>query len=442
MPRHSVRTTPLNTSPNTLPRVCLRTCCAVGMLLLLVMAVGACGRNKPTPVAQAPTAAPTFTPLPTATLRPAATATPRATATPSPTATRTPVATAVAGPALPASDNPGLAQNANERPYGSSVRFEPEFPDVSPVGEPPIHDEHTNPLSGVTVEDPDLLARRPILLRYGNDRAARPHAGIAQAEVVMEDLMEAWWITRLTAVFLQEAPDRVGPVRSARPVNIEMTPALDGVFTFSGASNGMWGLLNASGLDLVYDGRDGDLFYRSGTKAPPHNLYTSIPDIRERLEARGIERPATLRGLAFSEEVPPDGVPAGRVDVPLPPSSVVAWTWDPEVDAYRRWVQGQPYTDEITGEQIACENVIVVYAKHWMTDIVEDANGATAIGLALRGGGRVQIFRDGLMYEGYWWREEREMLFQFIDAEGEPIPLKPGHSWIQFVPTTYEAGVS
>jgi hypothetical protein len=410
------------------------------LVLALALPLVACGRDEPTPVAQIPTLVPTFTPLPTATPRPAATATSAATATP--TATVTPVATAVTGQALPASENPGSAQNANERPFGSSVVFEPEFPSVSPAGAPPAFDALTNPLSGERVDDRGLLSRRPILVRYGNDRAARPHAGISQAELVMEDLMEAWWITRLTAVFLQEEPERVGPVRSARPVNIEMTPAFDGVFAFSGASNGVWGLLNASGLDLIYDGRDGDLFYRSSSKSAPHNLYTSIVDIRERLAQRGIERPVTLRGFAFSEEPPAGGAPAGRVDVPLPPSSVVAWTWDPEAGAYRRWVQGQAYTDETTGEQIACENVIVIYARHWQTNIVEDVNGATAIGIALRGGQRAQIFRDGLLYEGYWWRQEQEMLFQFIDAAGNPLPLKPGHSWIQFVPTTYEMGIS
>ncbi len=52
-----------------------------------------------------------------------------------------------------------------------------------------------------------------------------------------------------------------------------MAPAFNGVLAFSGASNGVWGLLNASGLDLVYDGRDADLFYRSGSR-PPRTICT------------------------------------------------------------------------------------------------------------------------------------------------------------------------
>lgn len=413
--------------------------------LCAFLALAGCGSRGGEPSAARATqsaAVPTLTYVPTMTPRPSRTPTSQSTATPSPSHTPTPVATAVAGPELPAAANPGFAQNANERPRGSSVVYEPEFPAVSPANAPPTFGATTNPLTGQTVADPTLLQRRPILVRYGNDSAARPHSGVAQAEIVMEDLMEAWWITRLTAVFLQGEPEQVGPLRSARPVNIEMAPAFNGVLAFSGASNGVWGLLNASGLDLIYDGRDADLFYRSGSRPAPHNLYTSIPAIRKRLTARGIERPVTLSGLAFSEETPAGGVPAGRADIPLPPSSAVAWTWDPEAFAYRRWVQGRPYTDAETGEQVACENVIVIYAKHWMTNIVEDANGATAIGIALKGGGRAQILRDGLVYEGFWWRKEAKMLFQFIDADGNDIPLRPGHSWIQFLPTTYDVGIN
>jgi hypothetical protein len=292
----------------------------------------------------------------------------------------------------------------------------------------------------VRVDNGSLVQRRPIVVRYGNDRAARPLSGVSQADVVMEDIMDAWWITRLAAVFLQGEPGQVGPVRSARPVNIEMLPAFDGVFVFSGASTGVNQLLAQQSFDLIHEGQEGDLFYRSSARSSPHNLYTSIPNIRQRLAARGIERAVTLRGWTFSPDAP-EGQPAQRVDIPYPSTSTVAWTWDAAAGVYRRWVQGDAYTDPNTGQQVGCENVIIVYARHWESDIVEDSRGATSIGVALKGGDRVQILRDGRMIEGFWWRADANWLPQFIDASGQHIPLKPGHSWIQFVPTSYQVGV-
>jgi hypothetical protein len=326
------------------------------------------------------------------------------------------------------------------RPKGSSLAYEPEFPSVSPASAPPVYDSSVNPLTGLPVANPATVQRRALLVRYGNDRQARPHSGVAQAEVMMEEMMDAWWITRLTGVFLEQEPPKVGPLRSARPFVLDAMSAFDGVLVYSGASIGMTQLLAAGGYHLVNETQDGDLFYRGTDRPAPHNLYTGIPAVRQRIQARGWERASVLRGFTFAAD-PPAGASATRVDIPYPHTSVVRWTWDADAGVYRRWVQDAAYTDLNTGEQVGCENVIVIYAKHWETDIVEDTLGSTAIGIALRGGGRAQILRDGRVIEGTWWRAETGMLFQFIDASGNHIPLKPGQSWIEFVPTTYEVGI-
>lgn len=454
--------------------ICARcSVCFTFFAVILVLASGAVGCDRltrdtpePTPTLTK-TPQPTFTPLDTptqvaliatatattapSTPSPTVTDTPEATATetevPEPTATDTgapePTATPQAQPAAPkpAAAAPSSAGSLAAKPKGSPLQYQPEFPRVSPASEPPAYDDHTNPLTGQRVDDPGRVRRRPILVRYGNDSATRPHSGISQAEVVLEDLMDAWWITRLTAVFLQEEPQRAGPVRSIRPVNIEVLAAFDGVMVYSGASIGVNQLLALHPFDLVHEGRWGDLFYRSKDRPSPHNLYTSVAAVRQRMREAGIERPVGLRGFAFRAE-PPPGQPATRIDIPYPSSSTVAWTWDPGAGVYRRWVQGARYNDLGTGQQVGCENVIVLYAKHWESDIVEDSRGATAIGIALQGGERVQIFRDGRVIEGTWWRKDVHALFQFIDDQGNHIPLKPGHSWIQFVPTTYKLGIS
>ena len=446
-------------------------------LAILVMVCSLVGCRKAAPIAQQPTPTccktpkPTFTsvalaravptstavqtkglPISTQTLTAMPSDTPKPTLEPSATPTASPSATPTQEPtvviqkptAKPATVAAPAASSAGAmaaKPKGSSLAYQPEFPAVAPAGEPPTFDAHTNPLSGQHVDDPAKLQRRPILVRYGNDHAARPPAGVSDAEVVMEDLMDAWWITRLTAVYLQNEPQQVGPIRSARPFNIEVLPAFDGVLVFSGASIGVNQLLAQHNFGLIHEGYQGDLFYRGKDRKAPHNLYVGIPTVRQRMQALGWERPAALRGFSFSSECPARQ-PAARIDIPYPRSSTVAWTWGAGAGVYRRWVQGDPYTDLLTGQQVGCENVIVIYAKHWESDIVEDSRGATSIGIALLGGERVQIFRDGQVIEGTWWRKDANRLFQFIDDKGADIPLKPGHSWIQFVPTTYQLGIS
>jgi len=446
-------------------------------LAILVMVCSLVGCRKAAPIAQQPTPTccktpkPTFTsvalaravptstavqtkglPISTQTLTAMPSDTPKPTLEPSATPTASPSATPTQEPtvviqkptAKPATVAAPAASSAGAmaaKPKGSSLAYQPEFPAVAPAGEPPTFDAHTNPLSGQHVDDPAKLQRRPILVRYGNDHAARPPAGVSDAEVVMEDLMDAWWITRLTAVFLQEEPPKVGPIRSARPVNIDVLPAFDGVFVFSGASIGVNKLLAQHSFDTIHEGRGGDVFFRGKDRPAPHNLYTSIRVVREKIRSVGVEHPVTLRGFSFADAAPP-GESASRLDIPYPKTSTVAWTWDAGASVYRRWVTGEKYTDLLNGQQVGCENVIVIFAKHWESDIVEDSRGATSIGIALRGGERVYIFRDGRAIKGYWWRKDPNRLWQFIDSQGDPIPLKPGHSWIEFVPTSYTLGIS
>lgn len=428
----------------------------IAVFIITVLLSGCAAAPSPTPAAQAmativpsatpmpsPTPSYTASPVPTATAT--ATSTPHPTETPLPTATETPEPTATPVPQAAAPTQPpgaaGSAGSIAAKPSGSSaVHYAIEFPPISPAGAPPGYGGHTNPLTGLHVDDANLIHRRPILVRYGNDGAARPPAGIAQADIVLEDLMDAFWITRITAVFLRNEPNQVGPVRSARPVNIDLLHAFDGVFVYSGASIGVNQLLAQHPFHLIHEDYQGDLFFRSAQRRAPHNLFTALPKVRERIRGLGWERGASLRGLTFGDGVPA-GAPASRVHIPLPSSSTVVWTWDAGAGVYRRWVQGVQYTDALTGEHIGVQNVIVLYARHWNSDIIEDSLGSRAIGIALKGGERVQVFRDGQVIDGFWWREDANMLFQLIDANGQHIPLKPGQSWIQIVPTTYQLGI-
>ncbi|MEA3345046.1 MAG: DUF3048 C-terminal domain-containing protein, partial [Chloroflexota bacterium] len=105
---------------------------------------------------------------------------------------------------------------------------------------------------------------------------------------------------------------------------------------------------------------------------------------------------------------------------------------------------GQPHTDEVTGEQLVADNVVVLWANHVNTDIVEDITGSKplySIEIQLWGRGRMQLFRDGRVYEGHWVRPHREDLVRFVDSAGEPLPLKPGHTWVQLVSLDFKVQV-
>ena len=359
-----------------------RQCLSVFVIVVLLplLSVTAC-RSSPTPTPTSePTPRPVFTEVPTPTL------------TPEPTATNTPEPT-------------------------------------------PTRNPNVNPLTGEQVSDPEVLRHRPILIRYGHDRVARPPSGLGSADVVFEEAAEGGFITRITAVFLDTLPEVAGPVRSARPAVIDMVWQMNGVLVYAGASGGtQWLLVNEQPCPLYWHtGHGSNLFFRSSSKPSPHNLYIRPADVRQRMIAEEIDIPQELRGWPFSE-TPPAGSPATRIHVPHPWMAVADYAYDEASGTYLRFVEGVPHTDALTGKQLAPANVIVLYAEYKVSDIVEDRLGNLAFFVTLVGQGRAQVFRDGVMVDGTWQRDAKDRMFIFRAEDGQEIPLKPGQTWIDIVP--------
>ena len=69
---------------------------------------------------------------------------------------------------------------------------------------------------------PEQRGRRPLIVCINNDFAARPQFGTSQADVVYEYLMEGYGITRFSGIFYGSGSSQIGPVRSARLINLSL----------------------------------------------------------------------------------------------------------------------------------------------------------------------------------------------------------------------------
>lgn len=313
---------------------------------------------------------------------------------------------------------------------------------ATPVGTP-TPDPNVNPLTGLRVSDAEALRHRPILVRYGHDRQARPQSGLSSADLVYEELAEGGFITRITGAFLSEIPPVVGPVRSSRLAVMEMLHQLDAALVDAGASDGvLWHLSHLTRYPQYrHTGAPGSaFFFRSADKPSPHNLYIRLPEVRDHMIAEDLDTPVHAHDMVFAPE-PPDGPQATEVHIPYPGQAPVDYRYDAASGTYLRFVEGAPHTDALNGQQIAPENVVVIYCEHKQTDIVEDKMGNVAIMVWWVDMGRAQVFRDGVLIEGRWHRPEAKDQMHFEDAEGGDVALKPGQTWIEIVPLDYEVTV-
>jgi len=300
----------------------------------------------------------------------------------------------------------------------------------------PERPEGENPLTGLTVSDPSVLKRRPVAVRVGNDPAARPQAGLSDADVVYEEIVE-WWVTRFTAFYLSSTPQVVAPIRSARLINTQLTLQYQAALVSSGGSDGVrWELSQLPIVNLDEYFYPQPYFYRKN-ESWQRRLAVDLTAVHELMSRKNMEAAVVLRGFVFSD-APIGGQKAEVIFIPYPRrTSQTLWRYDPSSGYYLRWVSGEPLMDSTTQKQISAANVIVYYALHEPTDIVEDSNGATSIRIIVNGEGRAQVFRDGVVMEGLW-RTDGTQTPEFVFPNGEPIPLKRGNTWIEVVPPEYQ----
>ncbi|MFN3928840.1 MAG: DUF3048 domain-containing protein [Thermoflexus sp.] len=296
-----------------------------------------------------------------------------------------------------------------------------------------------NPLTGLRVPDPSVLHRRPLAIKISNyPPVVRPQSGVDLADIVFEHYAEGG-VTRFTAIYLSQDAEPVGSIRSARLIDLEIPAMFKAILAYSGASAGVNARIRAS--DFIERALSPDfgvgapVFWRIPREgvALEHTLFTSTRRLWEEATRRGINGRQDLRGMVFAEQLPVGGQPASTLIIPYRVEPVT-WRYDPGSGRWLRWTAGQPHMDALTGRQLSAANVVVVYAHHQPTDIVEDRLGNLSIEIQIWGSGRVQVFRDGRMFEGQWQRFRREDMLRFVDANGKPIPLKPGNTWFQMAP--------
>jgi hypothetical protein len=317
-----------------------------------------------------------------------------------------------------------------------------------------------NPLTGLTVANPAALARRPLAVKVSEfPRRVRPQAGLSSADLVWEHFAEAG-VTRLTAIYLANDSPKVGSIRSARLIDIVLAQSYKAMLVTSGSSEGTLKRLSLSDFyDRVIAEATGynecpPLCREEGADLTTDKLFANTQDLWDVTQNLGINTAQDLHGMAFFDKAPAGGAPATTLHLNFHlDDNVTEWRYDTASGRYARWVDtattGElaPHTDLNTGEQLTAANVVVVYANHVPTDIVEDFENGGHCGyeIQLWGSGPAKLFRDGQAYDLTWVRFNIADVIGFVGPDNKIFPFKPGNAWFEILnlnsPTEFKNGL-
>jgi hypothetical protein len=293
------------------------------------------------------------------------------------------------------------------------------------------------PLTGLPVTDEATAERAALSVKIDNAPSARPQSGLNDADIVTEELVEGG-LTRFMATFQSHDTAQVGPIRSARPVDADLLAELGGgIFAYSGAAAGeIAPVEDHSGAVLLSFDSGNPAFHRSDDRPAPSNVYAATTDLYAQGQLRATATGVTLAPppeLFTYQTGPPAGGQAGAtVTLPFSGASPCAWTWNPATRLYQRSQNGIGAT-LADGTPITTNNIVVLEVAITGTDIT-DASGHEDPFVVVTGSGSAWLLRDGVRYAGDWSRALYTDQLQLSSADGAPLLLTPGRTWIELLP--------
>ena len=303
--------------------------------------------------------------------------------------------------------------------------------------------QDVNPLTGLKVDDPTILDRRPVAVKIQTfPRSQRPDWGVSQADIVY-DYYQNNGLTRLNAIVHGKNPEKLGPVRSARPFDSHIIRMYEAIFAFGGADQRI--------LNRLYNTEYADRLVVEGSNTCPalcredpngYNYLIANPaEIGPYVEGKGGDNSRqVLDGMKFTHQPPENGNPGENAYVRYSISSYVNWKYDAESGKYLRFQDSveaytaeeeafEPFLDRLDEQQVASENVVVLKVIH---EYLYRSGNSEIVDILLGGSGEAYAFRDGKVYQLTWNRPTNTML-TLTFPDGTPYSFKPGSTWFQVV---------
>jgi Protein of unknown function (DUF3048) N-terminal domain/Protein of unknown function (DUF3048) C-terminal domain len=294
------------------------------------------------------------------------------------------------------------------------------------------------PLTGQPAPGGVVPPRPAMAVKIDNYPAGRPQSGLDKADIIFEEPVEGG-ITRFAAVFQCQSDALIGPVRSARNIDIGIlgqlgTPLLAHV----GGINPVIANIDASPVVNVDIGDSQSLMIHPPGHVAPDSDYTSSAIVYG-THPTMTTPPQPL--FTYSANTPPGGTAVSSVNIDFSGTSNVTWKWNKPSDTFLRYYNGTTPDVLANNMQNQASNVIVQYVQISYGPWLENDEGGLEVQADLypNASGAAVIYRNGYAIPGTWHRTTLGSPTQFVNAFGVTIPMQPGQTWVELVPNNIMA---
>lgn len=285
--------------------------------------------------------------------------------------------------------------------------------------------ESTPPPTATTTPPPDPIENPSALvaIKIDNAEQARPQIGLNAARYLFEVPVEGG-MTRFLGFFEAGTDTLVGPVRSARPVDVDLVGLLSSTLVSTGGRPFVLGALTGNGIELV--GADpASSPFQSLERPTPHHLFLALNDIPS---------PDPVEFGLPDADFPTSGTTVETVDVPL--TEPVRWTFADGV--YMRGdgsATTQVLPDWDTDPEPLTTETVVVMGVNPRSAGYQDSAGTEVPTFDVIGSGSLAVHNGGTVVEGTWQRASLSDPYRFLTTDGDEFGLPDGRVFIHLLPT-------
>ena len=282
---------------------------------------------------------------------------------------------------------------------------------------------------------------RPIAVMIDNEPDAQPHAGLQDAYVIYEMIIEGGQ-SRLLAFFLDKDTAMIGPVRSTRHYFLDYALEHNAILTHYGGSPKAFADIKTLGVNNI-SGTQGDnaAFWRELPKGSYHNVFTSIAKITERATTRKYNltndnsNPILNYSIENVDLSANDGViAANKITVKYSKSHSVQYEYDETNQYYLRSYRGNPELDRVTKLQYHFKNIIVIKVAN---QSLGDPTNLARQTLDNVGSGSGYFMTNGYAIPITYTKETRTSKTIYKDLDGNEINVNDGNTIIHLEPSYY-----
>jgi len=275
---------------------------------------------------------------------------------------------------------------------------------------------------------------RPIAVMIDNEKPAWPHAGLNDAYLLYEIIIEGGE-SRIMALFKGKNTEKIGPVRSARHYFLDYVMENDAQYVHFGWSPQAQSDVKTFKINNI-NGVTGDskIFWREGNKNSYHNAFTSIEKILDRSEEKQYRVKSEDKGIftySADEINLENGQQANEIKIKYSGLQNVTYKYNENKKVYERYMRGQEHKDRDTNEFFVAKNIVVCYIKNGLLDDPEDKGRQELYNI---GTGEGVFITNGKAINITWEKTSRQNKTKYYDNEGKEIILNDGITWVQIVP--------